>query len=109
MHPEFPAGQNRMKARTKHLENNSTNGLLKASPTFLGRGFFPLQPFSFLDGACTRQHSQGMWRKGSVPPSSHSPALHSPPLTRKFCFSLTFQAQQYSGLTFNTLFQSQLS
>lgn len=64
-----------MKARTKHLENNSTTGLLKASPTFLGRRFFfPLQPFSFLDGACARQHSQGLWRKGFVPLSSHSPA-----------------------------------
>lgn len=106
---ELPAGQNRMKARTKHLENNNTTGLLKASPTFLGRGFFSTPTIFF--------SRQGLYQTAQPKGCGERALCHPPPTAQhctphfshgSFAFSLTSSAQQYSSLTFNMLFQSQL-
>lgn len=77
-----------MKARTKHLENNSTTGLLKASPTFLGKGFFSTPTIFFSRWGLYQTAQPRAVEKGlratllpqpsTAPPTSHKEVLLFP-------------------------------
>lgn len=100
--------------------DQTTQGMtaqLKASPVVLGGGFFvgfffSFHPFSFLEGACTRQYGQGLWGKGFVPTLLPQPSDYTLRfLQGSFAFpkpSLP-QPSNTQRLPFNTLFQSQLN